>query len=328
MIQRVHIKNFKSIKDLSFPCTRMNLFIGDTSTGKTNVLEALTLFSRGVLSGKGFDRKLIRYERPEDLFPMHDLSEPMEVWVDGLMFGMFFQHGAFQIEVSKKNSPRSKREPLAQTSMDTFGNMNTATLQFQTRVRRYEYDASVPFVPYSMKELEPPYGSNLPGLLASNKDLRRDVNKLLEPIGLRLKVNLADNAIRMTRVIDEDVEEDLPYRNVSDTVRRYLFQYAVLRSHQGFTLLFDEPEQNSFPFYVKHTGEMLGFDKDNQYFITTHNEYLFRSIVEKTPKKELSVFITHNDDNGHTQLHRLSDKELAKLLDMDIFFNLDRFVKE
>ena len=142
-----------------------------------------------------------------------------------------------------------------------------------------------------------------------------------------LKVNLTDNAIRVVRTIEEDVEEELPYGNVSDTIKRYLFLYTIIKSHKGFTLLLDEPEQNSFPFYVKHTGEMLGLDKDNQYFITTHNAYLFRSIVEKTPKKELSVFITSNDEAGHTQLKRLSSTELAKLLDMDVFFNLDQFAK-
>ncbi|MFN8350354.1 MAG: hypothetical protein U0U25_02695 [Flavobacteriales bacterium] len=68
---------------------------------------------------------------------------------------------------------------------------------------------------------------------------------------------------------------------------------------------------------------MMGFDKDNQYFITTHNAYLFRSIVEKTPKKELSVLITHIDDDGHTRLKRLTPTELGQLLDMDVFFNLN-----
>ena len=329
MIEKVHIQNFKTLKDLTFPCTRMNLFIGDTSTGKTNILEALTFFSRGALKdGNMFDQRLIRYEKPEDLFPMHDLSEPMVVYIGSLKMGMFYQRGMFNIEVTERKSPKAKPVLLAQSAMDATGRLhNASNFQYTTHVRRYEYLADVQFGHNTYKELEPPYGHNLPGLLASNKKLRTDINNLLEPTGMRLKVNLTDNAVKVVRTVDEDVEEQLPYRSVSDTLKRYLFLYTVLNTHKGYTLLLDEPEQNSFPFYVKHTGEMMGFDADNQYLITTHNEYLFRSIVEKTPKKDLSVFITHNGPDGNTRLKRLAAAELAKLLDMDIFFNLDRFVK-
>ncbi len=329
MIEKVHIQNFKTLKDLTFSCTRMNLFIGDTSTGKTNILEALTFFSRGALKNDNmFDQRLIRYEKPEDLFPMHDLSEPMVLDIGSLKMGMFYQRGMFNIEVFEHKSPRSKPVFLAQSAMDPTGRLlNSPNLMSNTRIRRYEYSADVQFGHNAFKELEPPYGHNLPGLLAANKKLRTDINNLLEPTGMRLKVNLTDNAIKVVRTVDEDVEEQLPYRSVSDTLKRYLFLYTVLNTHKGYTLLLDEPEQNSFPFYVKHTGEMMGFDADNQYLITTHNEYLFRSIVEKTPKKDLSVFITHNGPDGNTRLKRLSSVELGKLLDMDVFFNLDRFVK-
>ena len=212
--------------------------------------------------------------------------------------------------------------------MDGYGNLRADQFQFTTKIRRYEYFADVVFGRNTMKELEPPYGSNLPGLLAANKSLRTDINNLLASSGMRLKVNLTDNVVKMVRIVDEDVEEELPYRNVSDTIKRYLFLYTILSTHKGYTLLFDEPEQNSFPFYVKHTGEMMGFDTENQYFITTHNEYLFRSIVEKTPAKDLSVFMTYSGPDGNTRLKRLAGADLAKLLDMDIFFNLDRFVEE
>jgi len=34
MIKKVHIRNFKALHDVAFTCTLMNLFIGDTKTGK------------------------------------------------------------------------------------------------------------------------------------------------------------------------------------------------------------------------------------------------------------------------------------------------------
>ena len=45
MIERVHIKNFKSIYDLDINVGRINLFIGENGAGKSNILESLAIFS-------------------------------------------------------------------------------------------------------------------------------------------------------------------------------------------------------------------------------------------------------------------------------------------
>ena len=45
MIKNVSIRNFKSIKELDFKAKRINVFIGEPNTGKSNILEALGMFS-------------------------------------------------------------------------------------------------------------------------------------------------------------------------------------------------------------------------------------------------------------------------------------------
>lgn len=45
MIERVHIKNFKSIYDLDINVGKVNLFIGENGSGKSNLLEALVFVS-------------------------------------------------------------------------------------------------------------------------------------------------------------------------------------------------------------------------------------------------------------------------------------------
>ena len=45
MIGSVRIQNFKSIRDLEFETKRVNLFIGEPNTGKSNVIEALAFLS-------------------------------------------------------------------------------------------------------------------------------------------------------------------------------------------------------------------------------------------------------------------------------------------
>jgi len=47
MIQKIHIQNFKSIYDLEINVGRVNLFIGENGSGKSNLLEALVFVSAG-----------------------------------------------------------------------------------------------------------------------------------------------------------------------------------------------------------------------------------------------------------------------------------------
>ncbi len=60
MISQIHIKNFKSIVDLTLELGRVNLFIGENGSGKSNLLEAVAFLSSinsidedGILFSKG-----------------------------------------------------------------------------------------------------------------------------------------------------------------------------------------------------------------------------------------------------------------------------------
>ena len=58
MIDKVHILALKSIKDLSVECSKLNLFVGTNSSGKSTFLHALlaltqTFAQRCVVSNSG-----------------------------------------------------------------------------------------------------------------------------------------------------------------------------------------------------------------------------------------------------------------------------------
>lgn len=46
MIDTLTIERFKSIRSLTIPCRKVNVFIGGPDTGKTNILDALYFLSR------------------------------------------------------------------------------------------------------------------------------------------------------------------------------------------------------------------------------------------------------------------------------------------
>jgi len=67
MIDYLKIKNFKSIKEMDLGCRRINLFIGDANTGKSNILEALGLLCWHNHHHLGFETKLNQYLRFEEI---------------------------------------------------------------------------------------------------------------------------------------------------------------------------------------------------------------------------------------------------------------------
>ncbi len=89
---KVTIENFKSISKIDFDCKRVNVFLGEPNVGKSNIIEALALFSAPYsLSNKkrnldssenyfGWDQ--IRYSNLRNLFFFQDVAKPITVRTD------------------------------------------------------------------------------------------------------------------------------------------------------------------------------------------------------------------------------------------------------
>ncbi len=78
MIRRLSIRNFKSIKELNIDCKKVNLFIGEPNTGKSNILEALGLLS-WCGHGKTPFKEYIRFRGIQNLFYDELLDSPIEI---------------------------------------------------------------------------------------------------------------------------------------------------------------------------------------------------------------------------------------------------------
>ena len=61
MIQSIKLKNFRNFDNQEFYfCAGTNIIVGDNGKGKTNILEALSLFSKTSLVDLSFDSLLSR----------------------------------------------------------------------------------------------------------------------------------------------------------------------------------------------------------------------------------------------------------------------------
>lgn len=101
----------------------------------------------------------------------------------------------------------------------------------------------------------------------------------------------------------------------------------AVRTNQDSVLLLDEPEQNTYPFYTKHIAEIMARESSNQYFISSHNQYLVQSIMEKAPADEVQVLVTCKRD-GATALQAVPLAKVQEMMEYDLFLNLDRLIED
>ncbi|MDO8637698.1 MAG: AAA family ATPase, partial [Dehalococcoidia bacterium] len=102
MIKTLEIKNFKSIKHLKLDCKRVNVFIGEPNTGKSNLLEALSLFSFAYYCRYGYKLKdFVRIESVSNLFYDESLDETVQIVADDKSIEIGFKDNHFQGQVGE-----------------------------------------------------------------------------------------------------------------------------------------------------------------------------------------------------------------------------------
>ena len=88
MIDKVHILALKSIKDLSVECSKLNLFVGTNSSGKSTFLHALLALTQRSLNGKyisiGDFREVRNYYMPNSSIKIEILEKgkTKPAWVE------------------------------------------------------------------------------------------------------------------------------------------------------------------------------------------------------------------------------------------------------
>ena len=94
--KNIHISNFKSLKDVTLSdCKRINLLIGKPNVGKSNILEAIGLFSLPYFKYNKSKKltQFVRLENIEELFFNGDIFKKASVTIDNTNF--------YHIEYSK-----------------------------------------------------------------------------------------------------------------------------------------------------------------------------------------------------------------------------------
>jgi len=331
VIEKLSVKNFKSIKELEIDCRRINLFIGEPNTGKSNILEALGLLSWCCRVENEPLKEYVRFQGVHNLFYDNLTDEPIGIRIEttevennvGIDIGIEFRDEAFYLF-------RDEARP-GTLGLDYSGkrvhmwSISDARLE---SIKYYRFERQDGFPEWQSSFLMPPHGSNMFALVMGNRKLRVNMARFFKDYGFELVLRPHEKAFEFQkRIENEDIDSIFiyPYISTSDTLQRMIFYTIAIESNENSTLVFEEPESHAFPGDTKYLGEKIAFDESNQYFIATHNPYLFLSILEKTPKDNVNVFITYSEDY-ETRVKCLNDEEKSEIMVYDPFANLDYFI--
>ncbi len=330
-IKHIHIQNFKSIRNLKLDVRRVNVFIGEPNTGKTNVVEALSLFAEHAFVEENF-RKLVRFQNLGDIFFDNDITKTVEVKIDKFVFRLLIvkgptHFGGFKGGVFEDKSPGiQKTSEIVDFDLDQKGKAYNLNKLKHFDIRRYIFEKLEKFQPLVAPYLNPPFGDNLPQILNNHPDLYKLVSDILRDRDFKLLLRPVESEIHLAKEVNGKLTS-FPFQTMSETWKRIIFLLAILETNKNQVLLLDEPEANIFPFFNTQIAETIGLYNKNQFFITTHNPYLLQSLIAKTPKDELCVFVTRME-NFETKVQQMDSEQLSEAIDLgaSIFSNLDDII--
>lgn len=331
-ITNIEIKNFKSIRHAEIKdCRRINVFIGYPNVGKSNILEALGLYSY-----IQFDKKekfllkdICRFNHFSDLNFDKDTKNEVHIGINKI----------YELYL-KKNDDKSLIE-LGIFSSNKNGRVVFNTIideSFQKQFFDLNPDQDIPDIKYYLfdkdaksnleksSSLSIPTGDNLLSILHGDSDLRKDYTELLQDYQLRL--NISESEIGIAKELSDGTYISFQNNMVSETFRRLFFYKATIKTNQNSVLLFEEPEAQMFPPYIKKlTTDILMDQNYNQYFIATHSPYVLDELILEAGE-DLAVYLV-DYKNGETIIQHLSNEDLIEIRQygVDLFFNIESYLK-
>lgn len=328
MIKFLEINNFKSIKYLKLPCKKINIFIGKPNTGKSNILEGIGIFSLPY-TGNIREDVSMRFTNFTNLFYDNDFANTIKIVTDYIELSIKKVTENFKGRcIEKKTKLQGELFNFVADYQGINSFSKNTSLNFNL-FKFYRFKAMDIFPERDTDFLLPIKGENLLQILLVNKSLKKVAADIFGEYGLKIVLKPHEDKIEIQKQIEEDVVVSYPYFLVSDTLQRIVFHLAAIETNKNSAIIFEEPEAHAFPYYTKFLAERISFDETNQYFISTHNPYFLLSILEKSAKNDIGVFITYFEDY-QTKVKELNEKEKCEIFDLsaDVFFNLDKFLEK
>lgn len=327
-LQHISIHNFKSIKDCEITeLNRINLFIGRPNVGKSNIIEALSLFSIPFLKENSSKKlsNLIRLEAVPELF--HNGSFQQEASIKTNLSECTLRYTPKEgLKVGLDFSQAITKPTTGVYSVDEKFNVKGPrnSVTFESPVKKYIYNPDITYKSGHAKYLIPPFGSNLLNILEEYPDLKKQVTRLFDEYGQKIAFDKTSQTIKIIQRNDDEIFL-VPYNSMADTLQRIIFYKAAIASNDDSILLLEEPEAHSFPPYMAHLTQEMIHTEGNQYFVATHSPFILNDLLENG-MKDLAVFVVYFEDQ-ETKVRKLTAEQLHDIFQngVDVFTNSEMF---
>lgn len=353
-INNIKIKNFKSLRDVEInDCRRVNVFIGYPNVGKSNILEAIGVYSllhKGIIDRKSL-KLFIRYSRFSDLFFNNDVKQEPSVLINNetnLVFNLLHLERLLIIfsGLSKKaletSNVKIRRGELYSiikvTKNGTFAEdpQKAEIVKYADKpnIKKYTFNQDFKLKKSRNLSLNMPSGSNLSDIIEVDASLRSDINQMLRDYNMNLQFDRSNEKgeVELRKNLNDGTSVTINWELIADTLQRLFFYKAAISSNEDSVLLFEEPEAHMFPPYIsKFTSDVILDKQNNQFFITTHSPFVLNDFMEDLDKEELAIYaVGYKQETGETIIYRMSREEMDEIYQygIDLFFNLENYLKD
>jgi AAA15 family ATPase/GTPase len=325
IINHIEINNFKSIRHLELSEFRkINLFIGKPNVGKSNLLEALSLFNSSIFKSEVRElpskkiKEFIRFENEPELFFEGEIERKINVNINNLECSIFKDN----IRVLELDTNDNKYSNFVKGFFIEFHtNLNTR----RPFIKSYSFKTSVKYQKDNNVFLTPPFGKNILQIIESLPNLKQTIINWFRQYNLKIASDSASHSLKVFKKINDDEIFLIPYTSIADTLQRVIFYKTAIQSNENSVLIFEEPEAHSFPPYiVEFTQEVIN-SATNQFFMATHSPIIVNDFLENA-REDLSIFMVDFKD-GQTVAKALSRDEIEEVYKygVDLFFNNEAY---
>ena len=233
-----------------------NLIIGKPNVGKSNLLEAMSLFCLPYLkyTRKRSIQQFIRTENDAELFFDGHVDSPISVKTNRV-----------NVEVKMDNMGLlySQTNP-AHPAQDVAFTISNLTIPAKKNI---DIPTADPFkfdkekLPISF--LLPPEGSNLMNIVSVMPKLKEELRAIFNDYGLKYVFDTNSQEIKVMKEKKPGEIFLIPFHSIADTLQRMIFYKAAIESNSESALVFEEPEAHSYPpFISKVTQDIIQSDRN------------------------------------------------------------------